>query len=77
MKFQLNGKIEEITQSLNFSELLQRHQLKPNQVAVARNGEVLLRSQLVDVQVEEGDVVEIFHAVGGGWSLSFTLAKQS
>jgi thiazole synthase len=36
------------------------------QVAVAKNLEVVIRSELEQTILEEGDEVEIFHAVGGG-----------
>ena len=34
--------------------------------AVERNGEIVPRSQLADVMVQEGDVIEIVYMVGGG-----------
>ena len=66
MQFQLNGKPEQSTKPYSFLKLLEKYQLKAEQVAVARNGEVLLRSQLDQIEIEEGDEIEIFHAVGGG-----------
>lgn len=40
--------------------------LVPEKVAVERNLEVVPRSTLADVQVEDGDEIEIVHFVGGG-----------
>lgn len=40
--------------------------LKPEKVAVERNGEIVPRSTLQDVALADGDVLEIVHFVGGG-----------
>jgi thiazole synthase len=40
--------------------------LDPLRVAVERNLQVVPRSQLGEVQVEDGDDYEIVHFVGGG-----------
>lgn len=37
-----------------------------NGVAVARNGEVILRSRWNDVELDPGDRLEVLHAVQGG-----------
>lgn len=40
--------------------------LKPEKVAVEHNGEIAPRSTLEDVPLNDGDVLEIVHFVGGG-----------
>jgi thiazole synthase len=40
--------------------------LDPQRVAVERNLEVVPRSSLGDVRVEDGDRYEVVHFVGGG-----------
>jgi len=40
--------------------------LKPEKVAVERNGTIAPRSTLADVALADGDVLEIVHFVGGG-----------
>ena len=40
--------------------------LDPAKVAVERNGEIAPRSQLAQIAIAEGDVLEIVHFVGGG-----------
>jgi thiazole synthase len=40
--------------------------LKPEKVAVERNGTIVPRSTLADAALAEGDVLEIVHFVGGG-----------
>jgi thiazole synthase len=41
-------------------------ELKPEKVAVERNGVIVPRSTLAEVALAEGDVLEIVHFVGGG-----------
>ena len=40
--------------------------LKPEKVAVEHNGEIAPRSTLEEVPLNDGDVLEIVHFVGGG-----------
>jgi thiazole synthase len=40
--------------------------LKPEKVAVERNGTIVPRSTLAEVALADGDVLEIVHFVGGG-----------
>ena len=40
--------------------------LKPEKVAVERNGTIVPRSTLAEAPLAEGDVLEIVHFVGGG-----------
>ena len=35
-------------------------------IAVERNGDIVPRSQFTNVVIEDGDVLEIVHAIGGG-----------
>ncbi len=66
IQIQLNGKEQTIPESLNLAELLKQLHVNPQQVAVAKNFEVILRSDLKNTPLREGDEIEIFHAVGGG-----------
>ncbi len=40
--------------------------LKPEKVAVERNGTIVPRSTLAEAALADGDVLEIVHFVGGG-----------
>lgn len=62
----LNGESREIPQSLNLEQLLKQLNLNPRQVAVAKNWEVVVHSEMAQTRMSEGDEIEIFHAVGGG-----------
>jgi len=55
--------------------LVRELDLKPEKVAVERNGVIVPRSTLAEVSLAEGDVLEIVHFVGGGsdddtWSVA-------
>jgi thiamine biosynthesis protein ThiS len=62
----INGEKKEIPAGLTLAGLLQHLQLVPDQVAVERNREVVSRGRWSDSLLQEGDVLEIVHLVGGG-----------
>ncbi len=62
----LNGKPQEVDPELSISQLLEKLRINPRQVAVAKNLEVIPPSELALRLLQEGDEIEIFHAVGGG-----------
>lgn len=66
IKIQLNGHSQEIPEKLSLAQLLRQLHINPQQVAVAKNLEVVVHSDLAYTPLAEGDEVEIFHAVGGG-----------
>jgi thiamine biosynthesis protein ThiS len=66
IQIRLNGQPQKISPELNLGELLDQLKINPMQVAVAKNLEVVVHSQLEDTRLHEGDEIEIFHAVGGG-----------
>ncbi|MBN9505185.1 MAG: sulfur carrier protein ThiS [Altererythrobacter sp.] len=54
------------TRAATLSALVVELGLKPEKVAVERNGEIVPRSTLAQASLAEGDVLEIVHFVGGG-----------
>ena len=66
MRIQVNGEIREVEDDLNLSGLVTILILKPEQIAIELNKEVVRRAQWVDTLLREGDQVEIVHFVGGG-----------
>ena len=66
MKFELNGVPEQVEVVLSVQELLVRFDLMGRRVAVAINTQVVPRSRFAEVQIADGDRVEVIHAVGGG-----------
>ncbi|WP_322963827.1 sulfur carrier protein ThiS [Sphingomonas fuzhouensis] len=62
----VNGEHKRVAAGLSLADLASQLGLVPEKVAVERNLEVVPRSTLADVQVEDGDEIEIVHFVGGG-----------
>lgn len=62
----VNGEHKRVPAGLSLSDLASQLGLVPEKVAVERNLEVVPRSTLAQVQVEDGDEIEIVHFVGGG-----------
>jgi len=62
----VNGQHKRVAAGLTVAALAAELGLVPEKVAVERNLEVVPRSTLAEVQVEDGDDYEIVHFVGGG-----------
>jgi len=62
----LNGEHRQLPQSATVLDLLQVDGLPERRVAVEVNGEIVTRSLHGTHVLQEGDVVEIVHALGGG-----------
>jgi thiamine biosynthesis protein ThiS len=67
LSIRVNGENRHVPGGLSVAEMVsQQLGLDPQRVAVERNLEVVPRSSLGQVQVEDGDDYEIVHFVGGG-----------
>ncbi len=66
MNIVLNGEPRQLPQSATVLDLLQTEQLTDRRVAVEVNGEIVTRSLHATRALEDGDQVEIVHALGGG-----------
>jgi thiamine biosynthesis protein ThiS len=62
----VNGEHRRMQGAISIAEMLNELGLDPRRVAVERNLEIVPRSSLGAVQVEDGDDYEIVHFVGGG-----------
>lgn len=62
----VNGTAHRFEQALNCLQLLERLSLAGKRVALERNGEIVPRSQYAQVELLDGDQLEIVVAVGGG-----------
>jgi thiazole synthase len=62
----VNGEHKRVAAGLTIARLAESLGLVPAKLAVERNLEVVPRSTLDQVQVEDGDDLEIVHFVGGG-----------
>lgn len=61
----LNGEEKELA-GKNLLEYLKAAGFKPEQVVVERNLEIVPKEQLGCVMIQDGDVIEVLHFVGGG-----------
>ena len=66
IQIRLNGEPHSLSEQTSLADLLRQIGVNPQKVAVAKNFEVVLRSELPQVHMQEGDEIEIFQAVGGG-----------
>lgn len=66
ISIRINGEHRRVRQGITLAELANEIGLAPEKVAVERNLEVVPRSTLSQVRVEDGDELEIVHFVGGG-----------
>jgi thiamine biosynthesis protein ThiS len=66
LSIRVNGEHRRVREGLTLAELALELGLEPAKVAVERNLEVVPRSTLAEVRVEDGDELEIVTFVGGG-----------
>ena len=66
VSIRVNGEHRRVRTGLSIAELALELGLEPTKVAVERNLEIVPRSTLADVRVEDGDEYEIVTFVGGG-----------
>jgi thiamine biosynthesis protein ThiS len=62
----VNGAHRRVQGGISVAEMLNELGLDPLRVAVERNLEIVPRSTLAEVCIEDGDDYEIVHFVGGG-----------
>jgi thiamine biosynthesis protein ThiS len=66
VQVRINGEHRRVADGISIAELVSELGFDPMRVAVERNLEVVPRSMLGDVKVEDGDDFEIVRFVGGG-----------
>lgn len=62
----VNGEHRRVPGGISVAEMLNEIGIDPAKVAVERNLEIVPRSTLESVCVEDGDDFEVVHFVGGG-----------
>jgi thiamine biosynthesis protein ThiS len=67
LRIQINGQPREVEDNLSLTELINRLNLRPEQIAVELNQTVVRRMRWPDTRLGDDDSVEIVHFVGGGW----------
>lgn len=66
MQFTLNGEEALLEGTRTVGELLRRHQLAPERVAIEVNERLVRRAEFDDTPIRAGDRVEVVTLVGGG-----------
>ena len=66
VSIRVNGEHRRVPKGINIADLALELGLEPTRVAVERNFEIVPRSTLAQVPVEDGDDFEIVTFVGGG-----------
>lgn len=66
VSIRVNGEHRRVAAGLSIAQLAEELGLVPEKVAVERNLEIVPRSTLAQVMIEDGDELEIVHFVGGG-----------
>ena len=66
MRITLNGREREVAAGATVALLLEDLGLAASRLAVERNGRVVPKPDYPSIGLEEGDVVEVVHFVGGG-----------
>ena len=66
MNIIINGETKEISKEVNLQELLKLFSLPSERVAVELNREVVRKKDWENIQINDGDKLEVIHFVGGG-----------
>ncbi|WP_035853811.1 sulfur carrier protein ThiS [Deefgea rivuli] len=62
----INGAAREFPAVLNIAELVIALELTGKRIAIEQNGEIVPKSQYEQTMLQDGDVLEMVVAVGGG-----------
>jgi sulfur carrier protein len=62
----VNGKTQQVPPGASVADLVNDLSLQGKRFAVERNGEIVPKSTLTSVRLEDGDKLEVVVAVGGG-----------
>jgi sulfur carrier protein len=66
VKININGAAEEIADTWTVADLVRARADEQRKVAVARNGEVVVRGEWATTRLAEGDQIEVLAPVAGG-----------
>jgi len=66
MRLFINGEAAELPSGLTARQLVEHLKLAGARIALEVNGEIVPRSTYPERHLNDGDKVEIIHAVGGG-----------
>jgi sulfur carrier protein len=66
MRITLNGDPKELSGALTVQQLLDELAIPAGRVACEVNLKIIRRARYADTTIQEGDIVEIIQAIGGG-----------
>ncbi|HCW91481.1 MAG TPA: thiamine biosynthesis protein ThiS [Marinobacter sp.] len=66
MKIELNGELRELSAGATVADLIDQLSLTGKRLAVEVNEDIVPRSQHAERRLNDGDRVEVVHAIGGG-----------
>ena len=66
MKIRVNGKIKTIAGKLTLYELIDDLKIPITKVAIELNKEIIDKKKIRKIKLENNDVIEIVHFIGGG-----------
>lgn len=66
IRITINGEEQELPDAAPLTEYVSSLGVNPKMIAIAHNGEVLRRDEWGEVDLSDGDTLEVVRAVGGG-----------
>jgi len=66
IKIRINGKINTIIDKLTLYELINDLKIPIAKVAIELNKEIINKKEIKKIKLENNDVIEIVHFIGGG-----------
>ena len=66
IKIKVNGKIKTIIDKITFYELINDLKIPITKVAIELNKEIINKKEIKKIKLENNDVIEIVHFIGGG-----------
>jgi thiamine biosynthesis protein ThiS len=68
LEIEINGKKRslEAVEPTTLAAVLEVLELRPDRIAIERNGEIVPRARWSEASIASGDRIEIVHFVGGG-----------
>ena len=66
IKIKINGKIKTIIDKLTLYELINDLKVPVTKVAIELNKEIINKKEIKKIKLENNDIIEIVHFIGGG-----------
>jgi len=66
IKIRVNGKIKTIIDKLTLHKLINDLKIPITKVAIELNKEIINKKEIKKIKLENNDVIEIVHFIGGG-----------